>query len=244
MESRWIAARAKPSAYWNAEERVRGVAAHSRLHKWRNGRIKPVARPRIPQRERAEIAECLLELLATRSQLCHPAASSVSRATIRKRPCNERGDRLFFSLFLSNFFFFSSKSTGCTVHPNFPRQLLCSIRFDSVDRRGETVCTRRWFRIFQCDEWSEHMACRCSRGGLNLLVCELVAVVCETRQSGRCFGIYGEVSWRGKGCWERLFHSFNPIDMEPLKRSLIRRFKLILLTWKAYAEQYLYISCN
>lgn len=34
---------------------LRRLPTHSRLHKWRNGRIKPVARMRIPRRERAEI---------------------------------------------------------------------------------------------------------------------------------------------------------------------------------------------
>ena len=89
-----------------------GVAAHSRLHKWRNGRIKPVARLCIPQRERAEIAECLLELLAARSQLCHPAAvlpaarrtPRANGPTICKRSRNER-DRPCFSSFIYFLFF-------------------------------------------------------------------------------------------------------------------------------------------
>lgn len=149
---------------------------HSRLHKWCNGRIKPVARPRIPQRERS--AECLLELLATRSQLCHPAAanppSCVSRATIRKRSCNERATSYsFLSLFL---IFFPSKSTGCGAHPNFPDRY-CAPRYESArSPRGNRVSRDglEFFRERERESRVERAYGEYSRGEYsNRLVCEL-----------------------------------------------------------------------
>lgn len=122
----------------------------------------------IPQRERAEIAECLLELLAARSQLCHPAAAEqLGRAprangpTICKRSRNETRPTVFFFLFfffhlfpllfLRDIYFFlsfspfPSKSTGCLptdyarhYTPNFPR---CS-KFIVLDTMTSTVDRR------------------------------------------------------------------------------------------------------